>query len=183
MNLEPKFKTQINLELLKEFKGSDLGDLCDVTEATLTEDSLSFSINLNRSRLPTREQIQSYWRGVLMVPERELVVARLDGTIAASLQLLKPAPSNQTTFFSATIDHHVVAPWARGHGLAKELMIFVEQRAKQAGLTVLKLSVRANLLPAIKLYESMGYKKWGTLDKYEIVGGTMLSGYFYYKEI
>ncbi len=173
----------VKVESLKEFKGSDLTDLCEASESSFLDNSLSFSIGTSRTKMPTRQQLESYWRGVLLVPERELIVGRIDGVIASSIQLLKPAPNNQTSYFSGSVDHHFVAPWARGHGLAKALIIAVEEKAKESGLTVLRLSVRENLIAAIKLYESFGYQKWGTLDKYEKVENKMLAGFFYYKDL
>jgi ribosomal protein S18 acetylase RimI-like enzyme len=68
--------------------------------------------------------------------------------------------------------------------LAKNVELQVaEEEAKKEGLTVLRLSVRSNLESAVALYEHAGYKRWGELDKYEMVDGKMLSGYFYYKDL
>ena len=36
---------------------------------------------------PPRQVLENYWKGVLLVPERRLVVGRLDGIIAGSAQL------------------------------------------------------------------------------------------------
>lgn len=171
------------IEKVSAFKGTDLADLCDATESTLSDNALSFSIGLSRVDTQMRNQLEAYWQGVVLVPERELIVGRLDGIIAASIQLVKPAPNNQTGTFAANVDNHFVAPWARGYGLAKELLKAAESEAKEAGLSVLKLSVRANLNSAVKLYESCGYKRWGTLDKYEKIDGKFIAGYFYYKDL
>lgn len=173
----------IKIEVLQELNSMDLNDLCDAAENTVLDNSLSFNIGMHRIKSPTRESLETYWKGVLLVPERELVVGRIDGVIAASVQLLKPTPDNETSAFSGSIERHFVAPWARGHGLAKAVISEAELRAKAAGLTVLRLNVRATLEPAVALYETLGYKRWGVLDKYEMVGGKMLAGYFYYKEL
>jgi RimJ/RimL family protein N-acetyltransferase len=174
---------EIKIEVLRELNDMDLSDLCDAAESTVLDNSLSFNIGMYRTKPTTKESIETYWKGVLLVPERELIIGRIDGVIAASVQLIKPAPDNQTSAFCGTIDRHFVAPWARGHGLAKALIFEAEKRAEAVGLTVLRLSVRANLEAAISLYESLGYKRWGTLDKYEMVGGKMLAGHFYYKDL
>lgn len=174
---------EILVEKISSFKGTDVTDLCDATESTLSDDALSFSIGLGRIDSQVRDKLESYWRGVVLVPERQLIIGRLDGVIASSIQLVKPAPNNQTTSFACTVDNHFVAPWARGYGLAKELLRIAEIEAKKSGLSVLKLSVRANLKTAINLYESTGYKRWGTLDKYEKIDGKFIAGYFYYKDL
>ncbi|MAS86960.1 MAG: GNAT family N-acetyltransferase [Micavibrio sp.] len=175
--------SQILIEALDRYEATDLGDLCDATESTLEDNRLSFSIGMDRTEAPARQKLEAYWKGVLLVPERKLIVGRLDTTIASSIQLVKPAPSNQTSAFAGFLDHHFVAPWARGFGLAKGLIEKAEEEAKKENLSVLRLSVRANLDPAIAMYESVGYKRWGTLDQYELVDGQMLAGHFYVKEL
>lgn len=174
---------KIFIEKINSFKGTDLTDLCDATESTLSDDALSFSIGLGRIDSAVRDKLESYWKGTLLVPERQLITGRLDGVIASSIQLIKPAPNNQSSYFAGTVDNHFVAPWARGYGLAKELLKATEKEAISAGLSILKLSVRANLKTAVMLYESSGYKRWGTLDKYEKIDGKFLAGYFYYKDL
>jgi GNAT superfamily N-acetyltransferase len=170
------------IERLEEFKGSDIDDLCEALEDTM-EDGLGFSIGFKQLITPSREKLENYWKGTLLVPERELYVGRLDGVIAASIQLIKPAPSNQAQSFAVTAREHFVAPWARGHGLAKFLLAAAEDSAKTQGYKILKLEVRASQDGAIALYENLGYRKWGTLDKYEMVDGKYVAGNFYYKDL
>jgi len=175
--------SSIKVEKLSEFKNTDLDDICDATESTILDNKDSFNIGLNRSEPPVRERLEQYWNGVLLVPQRELIVGRLDDTISASIQLIKPNPNNQTSSFSCSVDQHFVAPWARGHGLAKELLKAAEKEAKDQGHTVIRLRVNATLENAVKLYESFGFKRWGTLEKYEIIDGKMTPGHFFYKDI
>lgn len=172
----------IQVEHITEFHGPDLDDLCDATEATM-HDSEGFSIGFNRDGFPTREQLENYWKGILLIPDRKLVVGRLDGTIASSIQMIKPSIYNYATSFSATLESHFVAPWARGHGLAKMLVKKAETIALEYDISVIKLSVRANQKAAISLYETLGFHHWGTLEKYEQVEGKMFAGRFYYKDI
>lgn len=170
------------VERIKEFTGSDLEDLCEATEKTIVND-MGFSIGLGWLEPPGRQKLESYWKGLLLVPERVLLAGRLDGVIAGSIQLIKPAPSNQTATFAATAKAHFVAPWARGHGLAKMLLAAAEEEARKLDYKILKFEVRATQNAAISLYESMGYKKWGVLDKYEFVHGQYVAGFFYYKDL
>lgn len=172
----------IKVELIEEFKGTDLSDLCDAAEATLT-DSEGFTIGFSRDGALVREQLESYWKGILLVPDRRLIVGRLDGMIAASIQYVKPSATNHTSSFAASVENHFVAPWARGHGLARALLRAVERKARSEGIKLLKLSVRANLTAAVNLYEGMEYKHWGTLEKYEMIDGEMLAGCFYCKDL
>jgi ribosomal protein S18 acetylase RimI-like enzyme len=173
----------VKIEKLNDFKNTDLSDLCDATETTILDSAVSFNIGLKRSEPLVRERLEAYWKGVPLVAERVLIVGRLDGVIASSIQLIKPNPNNQTSKFSCSINHHFVAPWARGHGLAKQLLIAAEEEAKASGLSLIKLNVRADLDGAIKLYESCGYRLWGTLDKFEMIDGKMIAGHFYCKDL
>ena len=109
--------TAIKVEAITEFRAADLDDLCQATE-----DAIQDGIGFNWVSPPSREVLETFWRGVLVVPERILFGGRIDGTLAASIQLLKPGPSKQTASFSVGIGYHFVAPWARGHGLARALL-------------------------------------------------------------
>ncbi|MDA0781431.1 MAG: GNAT family N-acetyltransferase [Rickettsiales bacterium] len=173
----------ILIEKISEFKNTDLEDICDATESTIIDNKGSFNIGLKRSEPPVRERLEQYWKGVLLVPQRELFVGRLDGTISSSIQLIKPGPNNQTSGFTCWVDQHFVAPWAREHGLAKSLLKAAEKEAKALGHTVMRLRVNATLQSAVHMYESCGFVRWGTLDKFEIIDGKMTAGHYYYKDI
>ena len=181
--LAEKHEPKVTVERLQEFKGNDLNDLCDSLEKTLADSSAGLSMGLSWLKAPSRERIESYYKGIVLIPERNFYVGRLDGVIASTVQLVKPSKTNQAQSFAASIREHFVAPWARGHGLAKMLIEAAETECKFLGLKVLKLEVRANQEAAISLYESYGFKRWGTLDKYEMVDGQYVAGHFYYKDI
>ena len=166
------------VERLTEFRHADLSEL-----VTATEDAIRDGIGFNWLVPPGTDVMESYWKGVLVVPDRVLFVGRLDGTLAASVQLVKPGPSKETSSFAVSMEAHFVAPWARGHGLAKMLVEAAEREARALGFSVIKLSVRATQERAIKLYEELGYVQWGTLPYYEYVGAQMIAGQFYYKNV
>ena len=172
----------ISIEYVEQLSEKDLQELCEATESAL-QDASGFTIGFKRTDIPVRAQLEAYWKGVLMVPERQLIVGKLDNVVASSVQLVKPAPSNQTSAFSACVENHFVAPWARGHGLARELLKATEEKARKQDFSLLKLSVRADQHAAIHLYETSGYVKWGTLEKYELINGQMMAGYFYSKDL
>lgn len=169
---------KILVEKIALLKHADLEDLCSATEVAIRD-----GIGFNWVVPPLPEVLEAYWKGVTVVPERVLFVGRLDGAVAASIQLVKPGASKETTAFSAAIDAHFVAPWARGHGLAKSLLELAEREASKLGFSTLRLSVRETQEAAIRLYEEHGYIKWGVLPAYEYVSGKMLAGYHYYKTL
>jgi len=79
---------RLNVERLTQYSGTDLDDLCEATESAITEGG-----GFGWLRPPPRQVLENYWKGVLLVPERRLVVGRLDGIIAGSAQLSR-APRN-----------------------------------------------------------------------------------------
>jgi ribosomal protein S18 acetylase RimI-like enzyme len=166
------------VELLTEFGGNDLADLCDATEAAIEAGGGFGWLNP-----PPRNVLESYWKGLLLVPQRALLVARLDSVICGSAQLARPARNNEAQAFSAQLQHAFIAPWARGHGLARELTLAVEDEARREGFTVLTLDVRETQEAAIRLYGTLGYVRWGTNPFYARVNGSYVVGYHYYKPL
>ncbi len=166
------------VERITEFRHADLTELVQATE-----DAIRDGIGFNWLVPPGKDILETYWKGVLVVPERVLFAGRLDGTLAASIQLVKPGPSKETSSFAASMEAHFVAPWARGHGLARQLLEAAEREARAQGFSVLRLSVRATQEAAIKLYEENKYACWGVLPAYEFVNATMIAGRFYYKNL
>lgn len=177
-----KPSVKISIELLEKINALDLMEICDATEATMN-DTHCFNMGFRRSNDSSRDNLESYFKGIMLVPERKLIVGRVDSNISASLQLSLPHSSNQTSGFIVSIDNHFVAPWARNMGIAKKMIIFAEDYARSNGYKVIKLSIRSTREEAISLYESCGYKKWGVMDKYELVGNEMVSGFFYSKDL
>jgi len=166
------------VERLEAFSGTDLNDLCDAAE-----DAIKAGGGFGWLSAPPRHIMESYWRGVLLVPERRIFVARLDGTICGSAQLARPPRNNEAQAFAAQLTSNFIAPWARGHGLARRIVVAVEEAAHAGGFAVLNLDVRATQEAAIQLYESLGYVRWGTHPAYARVEGHTMPGYFYYKRL
>lgn len=166
------------VEPLQAFKGTDLDDLCDAAEAAIKGGG-----GFGWLRAPPRHIMENYWRGVLLVPERRLFVARLEGTICGSAQLMRPPRNNEAQAFAAWMMSNFIAPWARGHGLARQLVLAVEEGARAQGFAVLNLDVRATQSAAIQLYESLGYERWGTHPSYARVEGEIVPGFYYYKRL
>ncbi len=166
------------IERITEFRHADLEELC-----IATEDAIRDGIGFNWVLPPGIDVLELYWRGVLVVPDRVLFVGRVDGSLAGSVQLVKPGLSKETSSFCASMEAHFVAPWARGHGLAKMLLESAEREARAQGFSLIRLSVRETQEKAIKLYEDHGYVQWGRLPYYELVNAQMIAGRFYYKNV
>lgn len=178
----PEVGKAIKVFKAKTLNDMDMHDLCDATVDTMNETS-GFNVGSQQIISEERSRIQSYWEGVLMVPERILFLGRFEGIVAGSIQLLTPSPSNQISPFAASIDNFFVAPWARGNGLSELLLQEAEKEAAMLGISVLKISVRQTRKAAIKVIEKRNYTQWGLLPKYELDKGEIVPGLFYYKEI
>ncbi len=170
--------TESLVEWLGEFRGNDLEELCQATEGAIIDGN-----GFGWLRPPVRQKLESYWGGVLLVPQRRLVVARLDGSIVGSAQLVTPPANNEARSFAAEVTTFFVAPWARGHGLAQGLLEAIEKRARAEGYTVLELDMRATQDAAIKLYEQAGFRCWATKEKYALVDDAYVAGHYYVKDL
>ncbi len=169
---------RITVERLTQYSGTDLDDLCEATESAIVEGG-----GFGWLKPPPRQVLENYWKGVLLVPERRLVVGRLDGIIAGSVQLSKAPRNNEAQAFAGTITGAFGAPWARGRGIGRGILEEVERLARELGLMVLNLDLRDTQRAAIRLYERLGYRRWGTHPCYAFVEGRIVPGHYYYKRL
>lgn len=181
MNDQPKMKPTDPapvVERIEKLNPGDLDDLCDATEAAIESGG-----GFGWVEMPARDVLERYWEGVIAMPARSLLVARLDGMICGTCQLWKPPQNNEAQKHTAYLTTNFVAPWARGHGLAKMLIEELEKVALEDGFAVINLDVREALEEAISLYESMGYVQYGEHPYYARVDGKVFKGLHYYKVI
>lgn len=164
------------VERINELPDDDMEALCEATDAAILDGG-----GFGWVKSPGRLSLTRYFRGVMLVPERELFVARLDGVIVGSAQLVRPPRNNEAQAFAATLMHAFIAPYARGHGLARLLTIRVEDGARALGYQVLNLDLRETQEAAIRLYETLGYERWGAHPCYARVAGRSVRGLYYYK--
>ncbi len=171
-------QSRLLVERAAELYDDDMQALCEAADAAIIEGG-----GFGWVKSPGRLALQSYFRGVLLVPERELFTARLDGVIVGSAQLVRPPRNNEAQAFAATIMHSFVAPYARGHGLARMMIRRMEDGARALGYRVLNLDVRETQEAAIRLYESLDYHRWGEHPAYARVGGRTIRGIYFTKQL
>lgn len=164
--------------ICKNLDKVDLQELCDATEEAIIGGG-----GFGWISPPSIKTLQNYWKGVLLIPERILIVGKLDNVIAGSVQLIKPTKNNEAQSHSCTLSTFFFAPWARGFGLAKAVFQKAELRAKQDGYKVMNLEVRETQFRAIQLYEQAGFTKSGVNPKSVFIDGKYIAGYYYYKEL
>lgn len=75
---------------------------------------------------------------------------------------------SQSCFEEADILNVCVAPEARRRGVAEALMRELEARLAPKGVERISLEVRASNLPAIRLYEKLGYVQVGLRKNYYV---------------
>jgi predicted GNAT family acetyltransferase len=117
-----------------DLSDNDIADLCDAAESAILDGG-----GFGWLKPPPRDLLERYWRGVLLVPGRELFVACYEGRAVGSAQLVSPPRNNEAQKGIATITTNFVAPWARGHGLARDLIVACEKSARRHGVRSLIL--------------------------------------------
>ena len=175
-----KFLKEYNVkaEICKSLDKVDLQELCDATEEAIRGGG-----GFGWISPPSLKMLQNYWKGVLLIPERVLIVGKLDNVLAGSVQLIKPAKNNEAQAHSCILSTFFFAPWARGFGLAKAVFQKAESKAKLDGFKVMNLEVRETQQRAIQLYEQAGFIKSGVNPKAVFINGKYIAGYYYYKEL
>ena len=97
----------------------------------------------------------------LAADHRALLVADVEKTVAGYILIIYHPGTRLARIYSIA-----VFPQYRGLGLAKQLMAAGEQAANEDGRLYLRLEVSVDNTPAIKLYETQGYQKFGIYRDY-----------------
>lgn len=176
--LKTNFGPHASVEIVDKLGAGDLAALCEAAESAIENGG-----GFGWVTVPPRESLERYWKGVLVVPGRHLMVARLDGVICGALQLIEPSRYNEAQSFSAGLLALFVAPWARRCGAARKLVETAETLATELGYKVLQIDIRETQAPAIALYERLNYQRWGRNPLYAQVRGTMVAGVYYQKNL
>src|ERR671920_1885625 len=83
----PEVTTAATVERITKFRPGDLNDLCDAADLAIRDGG-----GFGWVDPPPRDVMERYWKGVLIVPERHLFVAKLDGVVAGLGHLVGPPP-------------------------------------------------------------------------------------------
>jgi ribosomal protein S18 acetylase RimI-like enzyme len=124
---------------------SDLEDLVTLENASFDTDKLS-----RRS-----------FRHWISTEHRALLVAEIANAVVAYILIIYHPGTRLARIYSLA-----VAQQHRGMGIAKQLILAGEQAAHDDGRLYLRLEVSVDNMPAIKLYESLGYQKFGIYRDY-----------------
>jgi len=169
----------LNVECVRSpLSEADLNDLCDATDAAIKAGG-----GFGWVHLPARDILERFWQGVIAMPLRLLFVARLDGVICGTCQLIRPTQNNEAQRHAAQLTGLFISPWARGRGLSRMMLERVEGEAIKLGFSVINLDVRESMEAAIQLYESAGYQLIGTHPHYAYIDGAYVQGRYYTKKL
>jgi|TARA_B110000438_G_scaffold245281_1_gene246191 ribosomal protein S18 acetylase RimI-like enzyme len=178
MTLKLKEKIIIKVDVLKHISDLDLADLCNITEQAIKAGG-----GFGWLKSPPRDTLNKYWKGLVVVKNRILIAGRLNNAIAGAMQLGLQPLNNEAQKNIINIKSHFVTPWARGYGLAKNMIDQAEIIAKENNGSCLQLDIRETQDAAIQLFKSKGFKQWGENPYYAVVDGKTIKGLYFYKKI
>ena len=179
MNKDLPTPVSLTAERIERFADdADLNALAEAAAAAILDGG-----GLGWVKPPKISVLERYFHGVPLVPERELVIGRMDGVIYGAAILALPSRNNEAQAFAASIVQHFVAPYARGHGLSRLILQRTEERARALNRHVINLDVRETQTAAIAQYEAAGYVRWGTHPAYARIKGVTVQGHYYYKRL
>jgi ribosomal protein S18 acetylase RimI-like enzyme len=128
----------------------------------------------------SKADADSFW-GSCVKPGVILWIAKVDEKIAATIQLhlcMKPNGTHR-----AEVAKLMTHPSFRQKGIAKQLMLHAEKRAKQKGRSLLILDTREGD-PSNFLYQALGYNEAGRIPSFaQNAGGGIDTTVLYYKMI
>ena len=178
MSTKLKEKINISVDILKNINEVDLADLCNITEQAIKAGG-----GFGWLRVPTREILNQYWKKKLDENHNNLIVGRLNGIIAGTLQLSYEKSNIESRKNIAQIKRQFVAPWARGYGLAKSMIDYSENKSKEDNIKSIQLAVRETQDAAIQLFTDKDYKIWGENPYYAFINGSFVKGIYFFKNL
>jgi GNAT superfamily N-acetyltransferase len=116
----------------------------------------------------SRENATTFWRDKVLPAVKAgtcvVLVARREKKIVGTVQFDLATPPNQP--HRAEVKKLLVHPDARRDGIARALMLALEERARDVGRTLLTLDTASEA--AEKLYLSLGYVSVGVIPRFSV---------------
>ena len=156
----------------------DILELCEATRLAILAHE-----GFNWISPPPENTLESFWKGVITIPERTLIIARMDGQIAGCCQMVRPPKNNEAGAFRGNLETFFLAPWARGHNLAKTMLQKAEDVARAQGCRTLESHMAADQHVAIAICEWIGMTRWGIKERYAMINDVFVPGYYYSKDL
>lgn len=118
-------------------------------------------VALENASFATDKLSRRSFRHWLSSDHRALLLAEWAGLVAGYILIIYHPGTRLARIYSLA-----VAPQLRGNGIAKTLMLAGEQAARDDGRLYLRLEVSVDNAPAIRLYEALGFQKFGLYRDY-----------------
>ncbi|OAI02979.1 ribosomal-protein-alanine acetyltransferase [Methylomonas methanica] len=118
-------------------------------------------VALENASFATDKLSRRSFRHWLSSDHRALLLAEWAGLVAGYILIIYHPGTRLARIYSLA-----VAPQLRGNGIAKTLMLAGEQAARDDGRLYLRLEVSVDNTSAIRLYEAMGFQKFGLYRDY-----------------
>jgi ribosomal protein S18 acetylase RimI-like enzyme len=134
--------------------------------AALLQDAVAGGASVGFLPPLSTEEALGYWSEVvaaLQGAHRTLLVARVDGRLAGTVQL--DLASRPNGAHRAEVAKLMVHTGFRRRGIGQALMRAIEAKARAASRTTLVLDTRAGD-PSEKLYTNLGFQRAGTIPQY-----------------
>ena len=80
----------VTVEMATELSANDISEICDATE-----EAIEAGGGFGWLAPPPRAVLEDYWRGVLLVPDYNVFLGKLDHVIAGSCQIARPPRNNE----------------------------------------------------------------------------------------
>ena len=93
-NITPR----LSVDEVKSLDNVDILELCETTRVAILAHE-----GFNWLTPPPEKTLENFWKGVFIIPERTLIIARMDGQIAGCCQLVQPAKNNENAMLASTM--------------------------------------------------------------------------------
>ncbi len=124
--------------------------------------------------VPDRAAVGSFLRHRLTNPNREMLVAEVDGVVVGSVDITAEEPPDPGAVVrpvpTVDIGISVAAGW-RGRGIGRRLMEAAEANARERGAERIVLDMSSENVDALRLYRSLGYAEFGLLLRKDLGDG------------
>jgi ribosomal protein S18 acetylase RimI-like enzyme len=101
------------------------------------------------------------WRYMLTKAHADILVAEEADGLQGYVLVLYNGATSVARLYSIAIDAR-----ARGSGLSKQLVQAAERAARDQARAYMRLEIRQDNAPSLRLFEGMGYRRFGILDDY-----------------
>lgn len=130
---------------------------------------------------PPRHFIENYFKGVLLVPEKLLLIARLDGNIVGVCEVTTPPQQKKSSLIAVSVDIFTVAPYALNVGVEQRLLSKMEQTISQLGFPIINVIIDETQKKLFQFYLQNDYQHWATHPYYQKIDGQLVKGLLLYK--